>query len=653
MKYIQSQRRPSIFICVLAFGFLALQPLFPEAFVITVLTKSGYGRETYYIKDYKIQPLTVGEPFTLTELTSGNYLFLAQGDTFQYGRISNAERSALFERGQSTSRVIHNSSTEIMMYNRETVSVIDKRNGTLKKSISLQKYDDYRILVKGDSDFLLMLLWDKRGKTDIAPGSKIVSVNRELKEASFEIKPEYFRDDEEIIGYEVLSCTIRNNPGFTLLKIYRDSSNIVKSQYATYQFDYTQGTAAIIDEGFIPGDYHYAVYSLPKEGIHYPNIISLEKTELQKFPELAESEYEWGKDGEQERLNKEKGMVYVAEVYKVYDTGAFEKTLESFNVYIKQAVLKDDIRSYLGQTKFEPFRAGNLVIADNLLSPPVVLAETPNDKPYWYWQTFQYFVKGNRMFRFDTQHLYYIVESGDVKLNASGFYEYIYPDNDNVLRTMPFIVGGDRIADKTMASGDTASAVFWDDGIKSIRASSVLEENSGGRIVRYDESQLGKTFFSKGERNCVMNSAKLVWAEGKNNDGIGEYLEVEFNRETNHMMVLNGYADFNKPDLFKSNNRVRRARIISESPAFNFTFQFNDDVRFSEIPFPQKTRKVRMIIEDVYKGTKYSDTCISAIFLKQEAGGSINPMYKIFARGTGEYNAKAEEIVGLLGRRHN
>ena len=45
----------------------------------------------------------------------------------------------------------------------------------------------------------------------------------------------------------------------------------------------------------------------------------------------------------------------------------------------------------------------------------------------------------------------------------------------------------------------------------------------------------------------------------------------------------------------------------------SFDINFNDYVEFTEFNVPKQTKKVRIEILEVYKGTKYNDTCITKI----------------------------------------
>ncbi len=150
-----------------------------------------------------------------------------------------------------------------------------------------------------------------------------------------------------------------------------------------------------------------------------------------------------------------------------------------------------------------------------------------------------------------------------------------------------------------------------------------------------------------------------AWVEGSAGDGISEWVIVPVkpinddvaerlaNREIRyplivHLSVFNGYQK--SVDLYQKNNRVKEAKISIYAAAMSFgqddafllwnpevvceeTITLNDDIVVNPICFntteadftfelPEKYRNemcelyLRLEIRSVYKGTKYSDTCI-------------------------------------------
>ncbi|GAB1454835.1 MAG: hypothetical protein RBT62_11210 [Spirochaetia bacterium] len=179
---------------------------------------------------------------------------------------------------------------------------------------------------------------------------------------------------------------------------------------------------------------------------------------------------------------------------------------------------------------------------------------------------------------------------------------------------------------------------LWNDGIESIKAWSAMTETVKGKVIHYDESRMRYPFYSWVDSGLNFNNASLFWAEGEAGPGIGGTIEVAFSRSSDHVMVLNGAVDLARLNLYKDNNRLRRVLIRGGDGTFAFEYTFEDFVGFHKITFPSETRSITITILDVYKGLKWDDTCISAIYLKQP------PL-----RPRAEYEAAIESYVRLKG----
>lgn len=152
-------------------------------------------------------------------------------------------------------------------------------------------------------------------------------------------------------------------------------------------------------------------------------------------------------------------------------------------------------------------------------------------------------------------------------------------------------------------------------GIKEINCSSFYKEKLNTKNIDYNSDYLNLIIDVRNFESNWIN--RIPWVPGKdrNTSGIEEYLEITFNEPSDNLVVLNGYVDLEKRYLYKYNNRVKTAVITSldkEHP-FEFEYNFEDYVHFSEIKLPEKVGKVRLTIKDVYKGEKWDDTCIQAV----------------------------------------
>ena len=112
----------------------------------------------------------------------------------------------------------------------------------------------------------------------------------------------------------------------------------------------------------------------------------------------------------------------------------------------------------------------------------------------------------------------------------------------------------------------------------------------------------------------------IPWVEGKEDYGIGEYLEFELKQDVYKnnsyngwtISILNGYVNPEKPHLYRENSRLKSATLIVDNKK-EIKIQFNDYVEITNVKIPGEAKKIKLIIDDVYKGTKYKDTCITGI----------------------------------------
>lgn len=158
----------------------------------------------------------------------------------------------------------------------------------------------------------------------------------------------------------------------------------------------------------------------------------------------------------------------------------------------------------------------------------------------------------------------------------------------------------------------------FDTGIKLINASSYLTENTKKGIIKYlPENILEKVFYKPMHDYSFIQYDSLTppWVEGKEDFGIGEYLDIEFKWPSDELQILNGFVDFTRMDLYEKNSRVKTVLIESQNPKFSKEYELEDLVKYTVINLPEKTDKIRITIKDVYPGTKYKDTCLSSILV--------------------------------------
>ena len=153
--------------------------------------------------------------------------------------------------------------------------------------------------------------------------------------------------------------------------------------------------------------------------------------------------------------------------------------------------------------------------------------------------------------------------------------------------------------------------------VANIKASSTLKDKN----YSYDIENV--TLPSR--ENCYVQN--LPWAEGKADEGIGESIEFDIMSVYNaysdgagrkeirgdiQVAILNGFVNPYKQPLFYENNRIKKASIYVDGKKY-MDLNFNDFVEFTDFEIPGDSKHVKIVIDEVYKGTKYNDTCITKI----------------------------------------
>lgn len=136
-----------------------------------------------------------------------------------------------------------------------------------------------------------------------------------------------------------------------------------------------------------------------------------------------------------------------------------------------------------------------------------------------------------------------------------------------------------------------------------IQASSFLREEN----IIYDE------------KNLSLDNPLVPWCEGVSGDGIGEYViitdKAPYERKFDFLMIMNGYFSVEKPYLYKQNGRVKRIKVTGLKSRNKKILDVLDTPhpQTVDISFLEMQEPFRVTIVDVYKGTKYDDTCINCM----------------------------------------
>ena len=102
------------------------------------------------------------------------------------------------------------------------------------------------------------------------------------------------------------------------------------------------------------------------------------------------------------------------------------------------------------------------------------------------------------------------------------------------------------------------------------------------------------------------------WVEGVNGDGIGEGFTIKSKRVYPYLLIMNGYISYRKPYLYKQNNRIKKIKVTGVKSGKTAVLDVLDTPhpQTVDISFITEQEDIRVEIADVYKGTKYDDTCL-------------------------------------------
>jgi len=109
------------------------------------------------------------------------------------------------------------------------------------------------------------------------------------------------------------------------------------------------------------------------------------------------------------------------------------------------------------------------------------------------------------------------------------------------------------------------------------------------------------------------------WAEAASGNGVGESftLAIMYDPETIAGFALkNGYGNL---DLYRKNNRVKSFKIYIDGN-YSETIAVKDSISFEQYAFKKtvECKQVRFVIDSVYPGTTYNDTCVAEVTLLKE-----------------------------------
>jgi uncharacterized caspase-like protein len=140
--------------------------------------------------------------------------------------------------------------------------------------------------------------------------------------------------------------------------------------------------------------------------------------------------------------------------------------------------------------------------------------------------------------------------------------------------------------------------------------------NSSDGVTKYcASSKLDPQFGNRyGVNNLNDDNPGSAWVEGKPGNGVGEWIVVEFSgrRQVTSLVIHNGYQK--NADIYAKNGRVRRLRLVfSGGESQTITLKDRWGGQTITLSRAVDSEWVQLVIDDVYAGSRYSDTAISEL----------------------------------------
>jgi hypothetical protein len=145
-------------------------------------------------------------------------------------------------------------------------------------------------------------------------------------------------------------------------------------------------------------------------------------------------------------------------------------------------------------------------------------------------------------------------------------------------------------------------------------------------LIHNESREYKEGSISYGIENLMEDNKLLPWVTQEINKGslIMEYnlaispsgITWEFITDfrIGRIAISNGFVDYNRPNLYKENNRIKKIRVYFVDPIGSMDFDVEDTPQIQEFNFNRGSEIISIMILEVYPGEKYNDTCVNNIF---------------------------------------
>lgn len=122
--------------------------------------------------------------------------------------------------------------------------------------------------------------------------------------------------------------------------------------------------------------------------------------------------------------------------------------------------------------------------------------------------------------------------------------------------------------------------------------------------------------------NMFDNNPETAFVEDEADDNIRFSFSYQYKqKQLNKIKLINGYAQ--SESLYYKNNRVKTLSIITNEN-YTTTFELKDNITPQEFNLSLSSRRFSIKSTNLYKGTKYNDTCIAEFNILTDEGWLIS-----------------------------
>lgn len=249
-----------------------------------------------------------------------------------------------------------------------------------------------------------------------------------------------------------------------------------------------------------------------------------------------------------------------------------------------------------------------------------------NDNGFLYFTckgNIQYLIYGGNYYAVKYTNFLY---NEDAQINELGeIFHKVYNSKNYNTNTGDFKSTDKKLENNwnSYASGYLDYSLFIHNIIKSVKMNvPYLQETINGKTIIYDDDILKYRWFNVPHYGSIYANCTKPMVEGDSGNGVGVELNVDFYIPSDNIVILNGYADWNKQHLYKQNARMKKVKV--EGEGFSLEYEFEDYVHFAQIDFPKKTNKIKITVLEVYDGSKWADMAISGMWVNPDVTKTAN-----------------------------